>query len=151
MSWNYSREESTFAIPVGKYRIRVKSAEKTISKSGNEMLALQFDVSGKAGTLYYYVPFLTDRPQITNRMLTQIFDSFAAIPDGDFNFQHWLGKVGACVVGEDKNDASRTRITSFIRADKQDELPPWKEAGSHSSSVNTANAFVETEDDNSPF
>ena len=149
MSWNYSREESNFAVPVGKYRIRVKSAEKTTSKSGNEMLALQFDISGRGGTLYYYVPFLADRPQITNRMLTQIFDSFPAIADGDFNFQHWLGKVGACVVGEDKNDASRTRITSFIRADKQDELPPWKENGSSGSG---SNAFVEAvNEDDLPF
>ena len=44
MAWQYQREEQQFAqIPEGRYRIRVKSADKAISKKGNDMLALQFD------------------------------------------------------------------------------------------------------------
>lgn len=130
MAWNYKREEQQFEqVPVGKHRIRIKSAEKAISRSsGNDMLALQFEVSGMPNILYHYIVFLDDKPEITNRMLTQFFDAFPGIPEGDFNMHNWIGKVGACMVNVDKNDDSRTRISYFIRADKQDDLPPWRDS-----------------------
>jgi len=127
--WSYKREERQFEqVPVGKHRIRIKSAEKAMSKNGNDMLTLQFEVSGMPNILYHYIVFLDDKPEITNRMLTQFFDAFPNISEGDFDMRHWIGKVGACVVGVDKNDESRTRLSYFIRADKQDELPPWRDA-----------------------
>lgn len=130
MAWQYKREENTFKpLPEGNYRIRVKSADKAISKtSGNDMLALQFEVSGSKTILYHYIVFLDDRPEITNRMLTQFFDSFPGIPEGDFNMTNWIGKVGACHVKHDEYNGNTTaRISYFIRADKQDDLPPWRE------------------------
>ena len=128
MAWSYKREEQQFEqVPVGKHRIRIKSAEKAISKSsGNDMLALQFEVSGMSNILYHYIVFLDDRPEITNRMLTSFFDAFPGIAEGDFNMQHWIGKVGACMVNVDKNDPDRTRLSYFIKADKQEDLPPWR-------------------------
>lgn len=129
MAWEYQREEQTFEVlPEGKYRIRIKSAEKAVSKSGNDMLALQFDVSGHSQILYHYITFMKDRPEITNRMLTQFFDSFKDIADGDFNMKNWIGKVGACTVKHDEyNGNPSAKISYFIKADKQEELPPWKE------------------------
>ena len=91
------------------------------------MLAFQFDVSGYSQTLYYYIAFLTEKPEVTNRMLTQFFDSFKDIEEGDFNIKNWVGKVGACAVKLDESD--RPKISYFIKADKQDELPAWKEDG----------------------
>jgi len=127
MAWNYKREEQQFQqLPEGKYRIRVRSSEKAISKKGNDMLALQFDVSGSSQILYHYITFLDDRPEITNRMLTSFFDSFKDIPEGDFNMKNWEGKVGACMVKHD--DDGRARLSYFIAADKQGDLPPWKNA-----------------------
>ena len=129
MSWDYQREESKGfeIIPEGKHRIRVKSAEKAISKNGNDMLALQFEVSGYASTLYHYIVFMNDKPEITNRMLTQFFDSFKDIPEGDFDTSHWVGKVGACVVKhEEYNGDNTAKIRYFVSKDKQDDLPPWK-------------------------
>lgn len=128
MAWQYTREEQTFSqIPEGRYRIRVKSAEKAVSKKGNDMLALQFEVSGKTQILYHYINFLDDRPEITNRMLTAFFDSFPAIEEGDFNMAHWIGKAGACMVKHDED--GRARISYFIKADKQGDLPAWHDAG----------------------
>lgn len=128
--WQYKREEQQFEqVPVGKHRIRIKSAEKAISKaSGNDMLALQFEVSGMPNILYHYIVFLADRPEITNRRLTNFFDAFPGIAEGDFDMSHWIGKVGACEVKQDINDPERTRISYFIRADRQEELPPWRDA-----------------------
>lgn len=130
MAWQFQREEQQFeVIPEGKHRIRIKSAEKSISKNGNDMLALQFEVSGYTSLLYHYIVFLDDRPEITNRMLTQFFDSFAGIPEGDFNIQNWIGKVGACTVKhEDYQGQERAKIGYFIPRDKQGDLPNWKSA-----------------------
>lgn len=143
MAWSYQREETSFApLPEGKYRIRVKEVEKAESKSGNEMLVFQFDVSGSAKTIYYYLVFMPDRPEITNGKLTQFFDSFKDIPDGDFNLQNWVGKVGAAMIKhEEYNGEKRERISYFIKADKQDSLPPWQE--DNSAPIGSGKAFVE--------
>ena len=131
MAWDYKREEQTFElIPEGEHRIRIKSADKAVSNSGNDMIAFQFEVSGYNSLLYHYIVFLDDRPEITNRMLTQFFDSFKDISDGDFNMANWVGKVGACVVKHDEYNGNKTaKVRYFLKADKQVDLPPWKEPG----------------------
>lgn len=124
MEWNYQREESTFEeIPVGEHRVRIADAEKAISKNGNDMLVLTLDVSGYKSRLWYYVVFLADHPEITNRNLTAIFDSFG-IADGDFNLANWKGKVGACMT---KQDEFGTKVRYFLSRKKQESLPPWEE------------------------
>lgn len=130
MGWNYKREKQQFAVlPEGKHRIRINTVSKAISKSGNDMLSFKFDVSGSNSFLYHYIVFLDERPEITNRMLTQFFDSFKDIEEGDFNMDNWIGKVGACVVKHDEyNGQTTARISYFISADKQGDLPPWKDA-----------------------
>lgn len=136
MAWSYKRENRQFPIiPEGEYRIRIREAEKTKSKNGRDMLSLQFDVSGRNEILFHYIVFLEDRPEITNRMLTQFFDSFKDIPEGDFNVANWIGKVGACRVKHEESDynggSTQARIHYFISADKAATLPPWSEpAGS---------------------
>lgn len=150
MGWNFQREESRGfeQIPVGKHRIRVKSVEAAKSKADNDMLVMQFEVSGHDTILYHYITFLNDRPEITNRMLTQFFDSFKDIKEGDFKFKNWIGKVGACVVAQDKNDSERTKLSYFIAADKQGDLPPWKEP---SGGVPEGFEEVQADDSDLPF
>lgn len=126
--WQYHREESGFAeIPEGRHRVRIRKVEKAQSKAGNNMLVIELDVSGQSGTLWHYITFMQDKPEITNRMLTQFFDSFKDIADGDFNGAHWIGKVGAVMVKHD--DQGRAKVHYFIKADKQGDLPAWKEPG----------------------
>ena len=146
MAWNYQREENnSFApLPEGKYKIRVKSVEKAESQKGNEMLVFQFDVSGSAKVLYYYLVFMPDKPEITNGKLTQFFDSFKDIKDGDFNLNNWVGKVGAAMVKhEEYNGEKRERISYFIKADRQKDIAPWKEGADSTSHL----TFTETEYD----
>ena len=127
MEWNYQREESTFEeIPVGEHRVRIADAEKAISKNGNDMLVLTLDVSGYRSRLWHYVVFMPDHPEITNRNLTSIFDSFG-IADGDFNLANWKGKVGACMT---KQDDFGTKVRYFLSKKKQEKLPPWQEPDS---------------------
>lgn len=127
--WEYKHEESTFEVlPEGDYRIRIKKAEKMVAKSGKDMLALQFEVSGKKNILFHYIVFLPDRPEITNRSLTSLFNAFKDIKEGDFTLANWVGKVGACrVKHEEYNGEKKASIHYFIRADKQGDLPAWVE------------------------
>lgn len=152
MAWSYQREERKgFETDVaeGKHRIRVASAEKAVSKNGNDMLALQFEVSGCLGILYHYIVFMNDRPEITNRMLTQFFDSFKDIPEGEFDTKKWIGKVGACVVKhEEYNGNTNAKISYFISADKQDDLPAWQEP---SASVGSADTPIDWSEEDVPF
>ena len=145
MSWNYKREENnsfTTNIPEGAHRIRIKTAEKKVSKTGNDMLVLQFDVSGYKSTIYHYIVFLQDKPQITNRNLTQFFDAFKDIPDGEFDMSKWVGAVGACVVKhEEYNGNINAKIDKFLPVDKQGDLPAWKNPDGSAAPVPDADGF----------
>jgi len=143
MSWSYERTESEKSytlIPVGTHRIRIASADKVVSKSGNDMLTLKFDVSGYNSYIFHHIVFLEDRPEITNRNLTQFFDSFKDIPEGDFNMANWVGKVGAAQIKhEEYNGNTNAKIHYFVKADKQGNLPPWKEPERDSDDDNSGN------------
>lgn len=124
MNWNFQREEQQFdTIPVGEHRVRIASVEKATSKKGSDMLVIKLDVSNYTQQLWHYIVFLQDNPEITNRNLTSLFDSFG-IADGDFNLQNWVGKVGAC---KTKVDDYGAKVQYFIHKNKQDKLPAWVE------------------------
>lgn len=131
MAWSYTRNESAgfrTAIAEGNHRIRIKSADKAVSKTGNDMITLQFDVSGSNETIFHHIVFLQDRPEITNRNLTRFFDAFKDISDGEFDMTKWIGKVGAAAIKHDEyNGNVNAKIDYFIAADKQDSLPAWIE------------------------
>lgn len=127
MNWQFKREEQQFdAIPEGKYRVRIDGTEMAESKAGNDMIILKLAVSGQTKQLWHYIVFLDDRPEITNRNLTAIFDSFG-IDEGNLNISDWIGSVGACTVKHDEE--GRAKVGYFIRKDKQDTLPPWQGEG----------------------
>lgn len=157
MAWEYKREESSNefqVIPEGEYRIRIKSADKAVSKSGNDMLKLTFEVSGYNSLLFHYIVFMADRPEITNRMLTQFFDSFKDIPEGEFDTSKWIGKVGAAKVKhEEYNGKQSAKIHYFINANKQGSLPAWKEPTNNTtaSTSNTTGGYADIEIEDMPF
>ena len=129
MEWNYKREEPKFEVlPEGKYRVRVKSVDKAVSQNGNDMFVIKLEVSGSKKILFHYIVFMPQKPEITNGKLTQFFSSFKDIDEGNLDTQSWVGKVGAVVIKhEEYNGEKRERISYFIRADKQDDLPAWVE------------------------
>ena len=127
MAWQFKREETEYKeLPEGLYRIMIVGAEMAVSKGGNDMLVLKFQVSGTQRNLWNYIVFLDDRPEITNRMLTQFFDSFG-IEDGNFDLNSYLGKIGGCKVKHEvgTDGVTRAKIHYFISRKKQQELPPW--------------------------
>lgn len=125
MDWKFQREETQFeAVPVGEHRCRIKEVEKAISKNGNDMLIVKLEISGHSGMLFHYITFMNDHPEITNRMLTQLFDSFG-IEEGDFNIATWCGKAGGVNVKHDED--GRAKVSYFLSKKKQEGLPEWKD------------------------
>lgn len=129
MAWEFKREEQNFSIiPEGVHRVRIDEAERQVSKSGKDMIKLTLAVSGYNSHLFHYIVFLPDRPEITNRNLTQLFDSFTGIKPGDCNEVNWVGKVGAAKVKhEEYNGDMVPRVGYFIKASKAKNLPAWQE------------------------
>lgn len=124
MAWQFKREESTKfeEIPEGRYRVAIEDAEMAVSKSGNDMLVIKMIVSGQKPRIWNYITFLDDRPEITNRMLTQFFDSFG-IDDGNFNLKSYVGKAGGCQIKHDEQ--GRAKVQYFLSKKQQAELPAW--------------------------
>lgn len=124
MAWQFKREEREFEeLPEGRYRVMIVDAEMAVSKSGNDMLVIKMVVSGTKRNLWNYITFLDDRPEITNRMLTQFFDSFG-IEGGNFNLNSYIGAVGGCQVKHDQD--GRARVQYFLSKKQQEQLPPWE-------------------------
>lgn len=148
--WNYQRVETEIEeIPVGQYRCRIEDVTKEISQAGRDMIKLIFVVSGQVRKLYHYIVFLDDRPEITNRNLTQLFDSFG-IADGDFNLANWKGKVGGCSVKHD--DEGRAKVQYFLNKKQQERLPAWVDAGTGSTPTPKREMTeVEVDEEDLPF
>jgi hypothetical protein len=129
--WDYKRTESEKnygPIPVGDYRVRITKAEMAVSSTGNDMINLQFDVSGTNKKLFHHIVNLKDRPEITNRKLTEFYDSFAEIPEGSGDLASWVGKVGAVhVKHREWNGETQAQVGWFIDAKRQSSLPAWVE------------------------
>lgn len=156
--WNFNAEdykENDFApIPVGDHRVRIAKAEEKTSSKGNDMVVLTLDVSGHASSLWYYLVFMPDNPQMTNQKLGQIFSSFGITP-GDMNVANWVGKVGAARVKHEKyNGEDTARVSYFLSKEKQAQLPAWQESpGKASVTGNTLAGFegVATDEGDLPF
>lgn len=156
MDWEFHREETVVGlIPEGPHRIRINKVEKKVSAKGHQMLSFVFDVSGTNLKLFYNLVFLKEHPEITNRNLTSFFDSFLMIPEGDFNIQNWVGKIGACNVRHEEYRGDKVaRVNYFIKAQVAETLPPWKETGVNPSATTSSTSepnFMPIDDIDLPF
>ncbi len=146
MDWKFEEKENEFKkVPAGKHRLRIESAVQKVSKSGRDMVELTLAISGYSTKVWYYLVFLEDYPDITNRNLTAIYDSFG-IEKGNMNFESWVGKVGAGQLKYDENEY--LKVHYFIKKEAQTDLPSWVEPNSEEA----VGEFVTVEDpDDLPF
>ena len=133
VNWKFNAEdysESNFQpIPVGDHRVRIAEVEEQTSSNGNQMIKLVLDVSGYSSTLWHYIVFMENNPQLTNQRLGELWNSFG-IPQGNFNLPSWVGKVGAARVKHDNYEGNvKPKVAYFLAKGRQDNLPPWKENG----------------------
>jgi hypothetical protein len=144
INWNFNAtdytEQNFKPIPVGDHRVRIESAEEQTSYSGKQMIKLVLNVSGYSSTIWHYIVFMPDNQKLTNQKLGELWNSFC-IPQGNFNLQQWVGKVGAAKVKhEDYNGEPSAKIAYFINKDRQDKLPAWQEPnGGNANTTNVPN------------
>ena len=146
INWNFNandyEEQSFKPIPAGDHRVRIASAEEQTSYAGNQMIKLVLEVSGHNSTIWHFIVFMPDNQKLTNQKLGEMWNSFG-IPQGNFNLQSWVGKVGAArVKHEDRNGEVNAKIAFFLNKEKQSKMPSWVEPGNKS--VSSAPEYTET-------
>ena len=144
IQWNYDHRDYLNGgfkpIPPGQYRVRIDNAEETRSKSGRDMIKMTLDVSGHSGKVFYYMVFLPEYKETTNKRLGDIFESFDIEP-GSLEPLYWIGKVGAAELSLEVHEGKeRTKVDFFLPKGAQANLPPWQEPNkAHASAENPSN------------
>ena len=118
-------------ISPGKYRVRIESAEETMSKTGKQMVKMTLKVSGYDSRVWHYVVFDDTNREAearTNDRLGQLWDSFN-MSFGEMNLSVWKGRVGAADIRneEDNKGEQRAVVKRFLPRKDQDGLPTWQE------------------------
>ena len=139
VNWNFNsadyEEQSFKPIPIGDHRVRIASAEEQTSSSGRQMIKLVLDVSGYSSTIWHFLVFMPENQKLTNQKLGEFWNSFG-IPQGNFNLNSWVGKVGAAKVKhEEYNGETNAKIAYFINKNKQENLPAWRDANNTNVSI----------------
>ena len=155
ISWDFNADDykkNDFApIPVGDHRVRIEKVEEKQSSNNNSMLVLTLEVSGHSGRIWENLVFLPNNPQMTNRKLGQIFDSFGITP-GNMNFSSWVGKTGGARVKHVAYNGEQTaKINSFLSRSKVDNLPAWTDAPGKASVTGGGSGMVDITGDDLPF
>ena len=154
IDWKFSEadyEEQSFKpIPVGDHRVRIASAEEQTSSKGKQMIKLVLDVSGYNSTIWHYIVFMPDNAKLTNQKLGELWNSFG-IPQGNFDLNSWVGKVGAAKVKHEPYEGEmKPKISYFISKDRQDKLPAWQEPANAAATGQIVGTIV-ADDDNVPW
>lgn len=155
INWNFNAsdyEETSFKpIPVGDHRMRIASCEEQTSSTGKQMIKIVLDVSGQNATIWHFIVFMPENQKLTNQKLGELWNSFG-IPQGNFNLNEWVGKVGAGKVKhETYNGEVSPKIAYFINKDRQEKLPSWQEPPSKASLTGAGNLSPVTEVDDVPW
>ena len=119
----WKHEDSSEMLEVGNYKAKITKAE---IKSGNygDYIQAEVEVEGHPNC-NPHIFLLNDRPtsgfgslsaeqaqKIWDRNITQFFASFA-IPEGDFEPSHWVGKVGDVTVRPQKKKPEYSEIVPY--------------------------------------
>lgn len=87
--WKYENYSKIFDVEDGDHRVKIIAAKDVISKSGKNMIELHYQVEGSNGIEF------VDRViegEYFDKNMSRMFDVFG-ITYGDFNYQHWIGKI----------------------------------------------------------
>jgi hypothetical protein len=142
--WDYAREEQSRLEP-GDYRVEIVGVEETVSKSGNDMIVVTVQPNGSKIKIKNYIV----KHEYFNRNMTQFFDAFPQIVEGDFNFLGWIGCVGAAKLKEDEK--GYLKVAWFINARKAESLPPWVGEMPERQSITDISGFSEMDESELPF
>lgn len=121
MSWNYTRDESGGKPKTGKQRCVIVDVEEAVSKSSQRpMIVITVQPSGSKARVKNYIV----QNEHFNKNMTQFFDAFPGIREGDFNFLTWVGAMGAADFGEDEN--GYLKVKWWLDPVRAENLPEWE-------------------------
>lgn len=157
--WKFERvedERKYDLIPEGAFRVRIESADKTQSRTGNDMITIKLAVSGFNNYLWDHIVFLSDNVALTNSKITKLIDSFGIPDEKATDLQYWVGKVGACVVKhEEYNGSINPKVHYYLRKGSKEEqvLPMWveKKAGTQNTNTTATKVEIDISPDELPF
>ena len=126
-NWDsYQREEQEReSAVVGKYRVVITEAGEAVTgpnskKPGTPMIVIKLRPSGRHFTVTHRIV----KNEYFNRNMTQFFDAFPEIEEGDFNFLSWVGAEGAAMFKEDAN--GYTQVAYFLDPVRAADLPAFE-------------------------
>lgn len=122
-NWTYRREENERdnSALIGKHRCVITAVEEAVSKtSGLPMIVVTVRPSGCRFTVRSYIV----QNENFNRNMTQFFDSFIDIGEGNFNFVEWVGAIGAANFKED--ESGYLRVGYWISSERAYNLPAFE-------------------------
>lgn len=148
-TWNFDPnmyEEKDFAIiPVGDHRVRIVDVEERVSKSGNDMYEITFEVSGHSSRLWHYLVLDRNDPKKTNQRIGEFFNGFGIADNSMGSGKQWIGKVGAVrVKHEEYNGSMGAKVAYILSRKNQDKLPPAKFSATAVSASAPAASFQPT-------
>ena len=118
---DYKREEREVENGVtGKLRCVITAVEEGNSKAGNPMIIVTLRPSGVRFTVKHFLV----KGEYFNRRMTEFFDAFPEIGDGNFDFLTWVGCVGAAMFALDDN--GYTKVRYFLSPERAANLPEFE-------------------------
>lgn len=146
MNWSYEREERQSSSQfVGKRRCVIEDVEEATSKTGKNMIVLTVKPSGAEFKVKYYIV----EGEYFNRTMTQFYDAFPEIEDGNFQFPTWIGAEGAGDFALD--DRGYLTLRWFISAERAESLPPFEGTKPERQSVTVITEEPDGSDDEMPW
>lgn len=126
-NWDsYKREENERASAVtGKRRVVITEATEGVTGAnskvpGTPQIIVKLRPSGCKFTLTYRI----QKNEWFNRRMTEFFDAFPEITDGDFSFIEWVGCEGAAMLKE--GSSGYTEVAYFLDPVRAADLPPFE-------------------------
>lgn len=149
-NWDYQREEKERESAVtGRHRVVITEAYEDVTGPnskvpGTPQIIIKLRPSGRKFTVTHRIV----KNDWFNRNMTQFFDSFPEIGEGNFNFLEWVGSEGAAMFKED--DRGYTVVSYFIDSVRAASLPPFEGEKPERQTV-TSLKDEDDDDDEMPF
>lgn len=126
----YEEKQEFQVIPAGDHRVRIADVEEKVSKSGNDMYEITFEVSGHSSRIWYYLVLDRNDPKKTNQKIGDFFNSFGIVDHNLGTGKQWIGKVGAVrVKHEEYMGNQQAKVAYVLNRKNQEKLPPAKFSG----------------------
>lgn len=151
-NWDsYRREETERESAItGKHRVVITDAGEAVTgpnskNPGTPMIVVKLRPSGRKFSVTHRIV----KNDYFNRNMTQFFDSFPEITEGDFNFIGWVGCEGAAMFKEDSN--GYTQVSYFLSPERAADLTAFEGEKPERQTITSLDDPEDEDDDGLPF